>query len=454
MNKNLKLIMTTFTRQRDLNDCGIACLLSVFKYGGIEPGHIASERNDKYSLLDLHKMAAQAGLHSSCVRMDIITLRDNPSPCILHVTNDAGQPHFVVHYPYRTMPGFHLIGDPDHKVGLIGEDLLLKKWESKAALYFENIGPRTGWSYRFYPWNMFLDFKFLPKTVWWSVPFLNVVAALLGLSLSVIIQKALEPGFLNRKQTFFIVLFVLVVLISVARCSINYLRQWMLISMGSKIDSKLTPLFSRYLHHSLRSSIGLVNQYYLKTAAEIQKIHQAAALLIGIVFSDGLLVMAMLAGLLFYQPAFVMLELLVIVAMFITVDRYLPLLLIHSDKMQMPAVNTTHKQGTRSDQIPGEMECLDVTYLRINDDYSKTARYLSGITNKINFSFEIISTVNIILILILSICKLQRQFISYESFIMIILLCYGFGTLMAKICSQLFIIAQGADMLRRNRSPA
>ncbi|MGZ3751864.1 MAG: hypothetical protein ACXVIY_08445, partial [Mucilaginibacter sp.] len=160
------------------------------------------------------------------------------------------------------------------------------------------------------------------------------------------------------------------------------------------------------------------------------------------------------AGLLFYQPAFVMLELLVIVAMFITVDRYLPLLLIHSDKMQMPAVNTTHKQGTRSDQIPGEMECLDVTYLRINDDYSKTARYLSGITNKINFSFEIISTVNIILILILSICKLQRQFISYESFIMIILLCYGFGTLMAKICSQLFIIAQGADMLRRNRSPA
>ena len=176
MTNNLKLILATFTKQRNLNDCGIACLLSILKYAGIESRYITSDNMGKSSLLDLHKIARQAGALSQCVRMDIETLQESPSPCILHVLNETGQPHFIVHYPYHLESGFHLIGDPDRKIELITEELLMKKWDSRAALFFENIQPRDDWYYRLYPWNSFAGFKFIPKILWWSVPFLNIVA--------------------------------------------------------------------------------------------------------------------------------------------------------------------------------------------------------------------------------------------------------------------------------------
>lgn len=455
MTNNLKLILATFNKQRNLNDCGIACLLSVLKYAGIGSGHITSDNMDQSSLLDLHKMAGKAGVISRCVKMDIETLRNNSSPCILHVLNETGQPHFIVHYSYHKEPGFHLIGDPDRKIELITEESLMKKWESRAALFFENVQPRNDWSYRLYPWNSFAGFKFIPKILWWAVPFLNVIAALLGLAVSLIIQKALEPGFLNGKQTFFILLFTLLVLISVAKCSINYLRQWMMISLGSEIDSKLSSMFLNNMYRSFRPSIRYINQYYLKTIAEVQKIHQAVALLIGVVFSDGLIVMIMLGCLFFYQPALVLFEVAVFIAMFIIIDRNLPLLLIHSDNIQVPLIRAIDQQIVNPAQSVREMEyeSFEANYLRLNEGYSKTAKYLSVMANKINLSFEVISTINIVLVLIFSICKLQAQLISYESFLMIILLCYGMGMLMTKICNQLFNIAQGANMLKQNQSP-
>jgi ATP-binding cassette, subfamily C, bacteriocin exporter len=452
MRNNLKLIWSTFTRQQNSNDCGLACLISIFKYAGINAPDIVAGNTGKTSLLELHQLASRAGIISRCVRMDIQTLKNNPSPCILHTINDAGQPHFIVHYPCSVGVELHLIGDPDRKLELITEQALLQKWDSRAALFIEKIKPRNNWSYRFFPWNNFTQFKFIPKMLWLSVPLLNIIAALLGLAVSLVIQKALEPGFLNGKPGFFVVLFALLVLLSAVKCALNYLRQWMIISLGSKMDSTLSLRFLSDLYQAFKPTGLHFTRYYLKTIADIQKIQQAAALLVGVVFSDGLLIMIMFGCLWFYQPLLVFFQVATFLAMVLMIDKYLPLLLIHYDNSQLAPVNSVdqlaHLNGGSGEEI--DYRSFAENYSRINDGFAKKSKSLSVVVNRINLSFDIIGTINMIAVVIFTICQLQLHLISYESFLMAIVLCYGMVMLMTKICNQLLTIAQGAERLKQN----
>lgn len=451
MTNNLKLILSTFTRQEHQNDCGRACLTSIFKYAGIKRTGNNMENSGELSLLELHKIAAQSGLDSRCVRMDLQALKEGKAPCILHVLNDAGQPHFIVHYPVAFGPGLHLIGDPDRKIELVPEEVLLRKWKSGAALYFEDIEPRNDLSHWWFPWNSFQQFKFIPKIWWIAVPFLNVVAAMLGLAVSLVVQKAVQPGFLESRQGFFVMLFFLLVMISSAKCALNYLRQWMMITLGSKMDAGLGSKFLNKLYRSFGLSGNYNYRLCLRTIAEIQKIHQATAVLIGVVFSDGLLIMVMFGCLYFCQPAFTLLEFGAFLAMFLVIDQYLPLLLIHFDSGYSPG-NSIPIPGKTELRSSGALEYASFAeeYFQLNELFARKTRTLSGIANRINLLFDGIGTLNIILVLLFSISKLQAGLISYEQFLMTLILCYGMTLLMAKICNQLFVIAQGADTLKQN----
>jgi ATP-binding cassette subfamily B protein len=451
MTNNLKLILSTFNRQQHQNDCGLACLSSIFNYAGIANPQKITENNSSISLLELHKIAAQNGLISRCVRMDLQSLRDNASPCILHIRNNEGLPHFIVHYPGNFEGDLHLIGDPDRKIEFINEDLLLDKWESRAALFFENINPRNDIAHWFFPWNNLIQFRFIPKIVWVAVPFLNVAAAMLGLAVSLIIQKAVNPGFLDSKRSFFILLFILLVLISVAKCAVNYLREWMMIRFGSKMDSKLSSIFLSNLHDAYISSGNYQARNCFRALGDIQKIHQATAVMIGVVLSDGLLVMVMFSCLYFYHPAYIFLEIATFLAMLLVIDKYLPLLLIHYGTEQSPAILLAIQNNGESKSEDGlAFPSFVARCSKLNEMFIHKTRSVSGIANKINLLFEAITTTNIILVLIMSICQLRANLISYEQFLMTLILCYGMGLLMAKICNQLFIIAQAADMLRQN----
>ena len=162
MNTYLKLILSTFTKQQQPDDCGLACLQSIFKYAGLKYTR-PNDLSPQISLLKLDMLAKNEGLSSSCVRMDLDALNENPFPCILHIVNETGQPHFVVHYPCNLNPGFHLVGDPDRRLEWIPEEILLKKWVSRAALYFDDLQPRKSINVLCFPWNAFTAFKFIPK---------------------------------------------------------------------------------------------------------------------------------------------------------------------------------------------------------------------------------------------------------------------------------------------------
>jgi ABC-type bacteriocin/lantibiotic exporter with double-glycine peptidase domain len=449
MNNDLKLILSTFTKQQHLNDCGIACLESIFKYTGIDAPVDRPDEMQQLSLLKLQELANGAGLNSSSVKMDIEAVRQNKYPCILHIMNDSGSPHFIVHYPYKKEPGYHLIGDPDRKIELVSEETLLMKWVSRSGLYIENVEPRKDKSYRCYPWDAFTEFRLIPKILWLSIPFLSIVGAFLGLSVSLIIQKAVEPDFINGRQSFFFLLFILLLIISLARCLLNYFRQRMMISIGLKIDSALSPTFINNAYQSFKSSAKMASHFYMAAIADIQKIHQAIALLIGVAFSDGILVMIMLGALYYYQPFLIIIEFIVLFSMLIVIDWSLPLMVIQFESSQ-PNLQQTDSDTQSGVSGISDYQFFSQRFYKLNDDFSTKTKVMSALVNKINLSFDGISAINLIIVLFVSVRSLQSNIISYEGFLMTVLLCYGMMLLMSKICNQLFVIAQGAQRLKQN----
>ena len=124
MSKNLKFILSTFTNQRVVNDCGSACLMSVCKYAGLTINETGNS-DLPVSLLQLRKIATDAGLKASCVKMDEAALKSNLTPCILHTQSNGQNLHFVVHYFYDSKNGMHLIGDPASRVLWMSTEKLL-----------------------------------------------------------------------------------------------------------------------------------------------------------------------------------------------------------------------------------------------------------------------------------------------------------------------------------------
>jgi ABC-type bacteriocin/lantibiotic exporter with double-glycine peptidase domain len=448
MNKRLKLILATFTKQKNLNDCGIACLTSLCNYAGFEMPRITPE-GGPFSLLQLRKLASEAGLQATCVRMDLDSLIKNKWPCILHVENESGETHFIVHYEFESKKGQHLIGDPDRSIEFLSHEQLLTRWVSGTALFIEDLKPRRKVLDRFFPWTSIREFRLITKVFWLSIPFLTVVASFLGLAVSFIIQKAVEPGFMSSGPQFFIILFALLLIILFAKCSINYIRQKMLMDVIAKIGERLSLPIKKHAYRSFVSSNKLPAHFYLNSIADIQKINQAVSLLIGVVFSDGILLVAMLAGLWYFQPMLILVQLGAFFGILGVVDHFLPMMMIFFGQARPVAGEGTNRIIRVGNGL-ATYKSFSRNYLMLNRDFSEKAKAASTLGNKINLSVEGISALNLIIVLYLSLGKLQAAQVSYEGFLMSFLLCYGMSALMGKICTQLFAIAQGAQRLKEN----
>jgi len=89
MNKLIH-IRTTFVRQQNQNDCGIACLSMILNYAGRKTdvprarNNILIPDSNGLSLLELRDIARKLNLNSRCVEMEADFLRkfQHPAYCI------------------------------------------------------------------------------------------------------------------------------------------------------------------------------------------------------------------------------------------------------------------------------------------------------------------------------------------------------------------------------------
>jgi ABC-type bacteriocin/lantibiotic exporter with double-glycine peptidase domain len=443
MNQNLRLILSSFTRQENANDCGAACLKMIFNFTGIDPELPASASDEPLSLFQLQQLATDAGLAAKAVRMDLEHLRGVPYPCILHVMTEAKLPHFIVFFGYDAELNLYLVSDPDVQVGYLTEAELMLRWQSTAAVYLEDSQPKSRWRTKMYPWTYLLHFDFVPGILWFAVPLLNVCGSLLGLGATLVVEKAISPEFLNGKLGFLTLVFVLLSMLSIARCALSYVKERLVINFASGLDATLYLDFIRQLDRSPFSS-GFLAKRFSEAIKDVQRIHQSVSMLVGGVLSDALMVMILLVCIYYYFPLLVLVEAIVIITLLLLTNRQLPFLLVTSGSVTLPSF--TPLQTDKPDGA-SEPEQLVAASIEANAAISRKSFRVSSRANKLNLYFEAIASFNIVIVLGYCISALRSSGASYPEFIFGVILCFATINLVTKICNQLFLVAQGAGML-------
>ncbi|MFV0593323.1 MAG: peptidase domain-containing ABC transporter [Draconibacterium sp.] len=137
MNKELKHIKKTFTKQYAENYCGLACLVSIAKFYGCSTtqeklrAHSGTTKQGT-TLLGLYQVANRIGFEAKGYEAGIKELIALKEPAILHILKEEKMEHYVICYGHRN--GRFLIGDPGWGLTEYQEDELEAVWKSKAML--------------------------------------------------------------------------------------------------------------------------------------------------------------------------------------------------------------------------------------------------------------------------------------------------------------------------------
>jgi ABC-type bacteriocin/lantibiotic exporter with double-glycine peptidase domain len=447
MNKNLKLILFTFTRQTGMDGCGAACLATIMKYSGLNADIPIELKHHSLSLLQLQQISERKGLRSRAVRMNIETLRKSGFPSILHVVNEEQTPHFIIYYAYEPKLDLHLIGDPDGQVCYISEPELIRKWQSKAGLIFEPTSSGKNWRIRFYPWINLFHFNFVPGVLWLAIPFLNTFATLLGFGATLVIEKAVSPQFLNGELNLMVLIFILLLSLSAAKCGINFIKQRLIINFAGKLDTLLYVDIISSLEQSLFNT-RLLTRKFSEAIKDVQRIHQSASMLIGGIFCDGFMMLIMFICLYFYFPVLIFPEAGVVCILLWLTDYRLPFMLINYKSTQAVERLISH-DGAENNL--SERTHLMNSGIMANSVFSRKSQRLSAMANRLNFYFEAITSGNLLLILAYAISQLRMSSASYQEFLFGLILCYGIVATATKICNQLFLVANGVEILSRHK---
>jgi ATP-binding cassette subfamily B protein len=372
-------------------------------------------------------------------------LRTAAHPCILHIINDQLVPHFIVCFGYDDQLGSYLIGDPDGEVVYWPEGKVSERWTSRAALWYDDMPRDTAWRISFYPWYNMRHFRIIPGVLWFAVPLLNAFGTLLGLGATLIIEKSVSQQFLEAGLTLMILIFVLLFSLSAARCMINYIKERLIINFAGKLDRSLFLEFSEPLERSLFNSRQLVRRFG-DTIKDVQRIHQAASMLIGGILCDIVMVVIMLCALYFYFPELILPESGIVIVLLWLTDKQLPFMLVNYQSGQntdllSPATRIAGEQDHRKNMLKNGIEA--------NDGFSRKSTTLSINANRLNLYFEAISSLNVIVVLAFTMIQLKNGNASYQEFLFGIILSYAIIGSATKICNQLFLVAHGTMMLER-----
>jgi hypothetical protein len=254
---------------------------------------------------------------------------------------------------------------------------------------------------------------------------------------------AMIPQFLNSKFDFMVAVFVLLLCLSLAKCGITYIKERLIIKFASKLDLSLYQDLIDPLQ-SLFPDTSLLTKRFAEAAKSVQRVHQSVAILVGGILSDGLMVVIMLICLYLYFPGLVLQEVVVMGVLLLLTNRQLPLMLVNNDSRGALSFLRLSLAGPDGRLEPNQVfsESIDE-----NAALARKSLMLSTSANKLNFRFELTTSVNLIMVLAYGISKLRASSVSYQEFIFGIILCYAIIAMAAKICNQLFLVAQGAQLL-------
>jgi ABC-type bacteriocin/lantibiotic exporter with double-glycine peptidase domain len=449
-------------RQSSRNDCGPACLAMILNFSG-RKDDVPEFRSNAFineegaSLLDLRNFAANLNVPCRCVEMELSFLKELKSACVLHMINDNGDDHFQVCYGSikKGKEVFYLMADPATYVYYLSDSDLERLWVSKAALYFDNLKEDLSGFNKPY-WLFLLSADFLPGVIWLIIPILSVSSAFFGVAISWFLQRGLNNPMLFKKGTIAIAIIILLLVISLFKSVFSFLRHFIIMNINLTVNKTLMDgYFIRMdsVSDGNKKGVGFSLPVSRNSVTEMQKIQSAVSVFVGTFLSDGALLVLMLSAIFYEFPLAGLINLLYLVIAGYLNIRNLPDLSYNNARIMesLASTETYFNNRSHNEAIKPNIYNLD-NLTSGHKRYIRLTRLFGLKIGRMSLFYECLGTINVIVVLALSINKVQGDMIDYSSFMVIIILSYFLTALVPKITNGLWVFSEGINACIQYRS--
>jgi ABC-type bacteriocin transporter len=242
--------MSIKIKQRDITDCGAACLASVAAFYKLELPvakirQMASTDQKGTNVLGLIEAATKMGFSAKGVRGEFDALLDVPMPVIAHVIVKKVLHHYVVLYKVTDKQVEYM--DPgDGQIHRVSPDAFKEMWTGVLVLLMPN-GEFQALSQKVGTWTRFWFLVRPHRGVMIQSLLGAVVYTVLGLSTSIYVQKIIDHVFIGRNTNLLNLLSVAMIVLLVFQLFIGTFKTLFIIKVGQRIDARLILGYYKHL---------------------------------------------------------------------------------------------------------------------------------------------------------------------------------------------------------------
>jgi len=242
--------MSIQIKQRDITDCGAACLASVAEHYKLKLPlakirQYASTDKKGTNVLGLIEAATKLGFVAKGVKGDVDSLRRIPLPAIAHVIIKERLHHYVV--VYKVTDNYIEVMDPgDGKMHRKTNNEFKKEWTGVLVLLlpdesFKKGNEKVANSSRF--WQLIQPHK----SIVLQALFGSLVYTILGLSTSIFVQKITDHVLVDGNRNLLNLMSMMMIAILLLQLFIGTVKTIFTIRTGQQIDAHLILGYYKHL---------------------------------------------------------------------------------------------------------------------------------------------------------------------------------------------------------------
>ena len=242
--------MSIKIKQRDITDCGAACLASVAAFYKLELPvakirQMASTDQKGTNVLGLIEAATKMGFSAKGVRGEFDALLDVPMPVIAHVIVKKVLHHYVVLYKV-TDKQLEYMDPGDGQIHKVTPEAFKEMWTGVLVLLmpneeFQALSAKVG------TWTRFWFLVRPHRGVMIQSLLGAVIYTVLGLSTSIYVQKIIDHVFIGRNTNLLNLLSVAMIVLLVFQLVIGTFKTLFIIKVGQRIDARLILGYYKHL---------------------------------------------------------------------------------------------------------------------------------------------------------------------------------------------------------------
>lgn len=237
-------------KQRDITDCGAACLASVASYYKLKMPLskirlLASTGQKGTNVLGLVEASERLGFSAKALKGSFESLAISPKPVIVHMMINKALHHYMVVYKIGRR-SVKLMDPMDGRMKKMSHEEFKKLWSGVMVILMPNeefkaMNQTVSVTRRFW-------FLISPhKSVLFQAMIGAVVYSVLGLSISIYLQKIVDNVFIDRNANLLNLMSVAMVVLLLFQVFIGGYKKVFALKVGQKIDARLILGYYKHL---------------------------------------------------------------------------------------------------------------------------------------------------------------------------------------------------------------